>query len=73
MIIKMLVVGPFASNCFVVASEKTKNGLIIDPGASAKTIIKTVNDLKLVIKLIFINRSKQSFCHKSIIMYSLYL
>jgi glyoxylase-like metal-dependent hydrolase (beta-lactamase superfamily II) len=52
MIIKMLVVGPFASNCFIVASEKTKNGLIIDPGASAKTILKTVDDLKLVIKLI---------------------
>jgi len=52
MIIKMLVVGPFGSNCFVVASEKTKQGLIIDPGADAKTILSTVSDLKLVIPLI---------------------
>ena len=34
MILKELVVGPFGSNCFIIGSEATKEGMIIDPGAS---------------------------------------
>ncbi|HUV51978.1 MAG TPA: MBL fold metallo-hydrolase [Dehalococcoidia bacterium] len=52
MIIKALVVGPFASNCFIVGSEKTKQGIIIDPGADPKNILRTVRDLDLSIVLI---------------------
>jgi hydroxyacylglutathione hydrolase len=57
MILKMLVVGPFASNCYIVGSESTKNGLIIDPGAEAKQILKTVNELGLTISLIVITHA----------------
>jgi len=49
MIVKTLVVGPFASNCFVVGSETTRKGMIIDPGADPKDILKTVSDLDLSI------------------------
>jgi hydroxyacylglutathione hydrolase len=52
MILKMLVVGPFASNCYIVGSESSKKGFIIDPGAEAKVILKTVKDLGLTIPLI---------------------
>jgi glyoxylase-like metal-dependent hydrolase (beta-lactamase superfamily II) len=52
MIVKTLVVGPFASNCFIVGSEKTKEGMIIDPGADAKKILNTVHDLGLSIVMI---------------------
>ena len=52
MIVKALVVGPFASNCFIVGSEKTKEGMIIDPGADAKNILNTVHDQGLSIVLI---------------------
>ena len=52
MIIKALVVGPFASNCFIVGSEKTKQGIIIDPGADPKNILRTVRDLDLSIVFI---------------------
>lgn len=52
MILKQLVVGPFASNCFVVGSEKTGEGMVIDPGADAGTILKAVENLKLSIALI---------------------
>jgi hypothetical protein len=38
MVVKMLVVGPFASNCYIVRSSSTKEGMIIDPGAEAVTI-----------------------------------
>ena len=52
MILKRLVVGPFASNCYIVGSEATKEGMIIDPGAEADQIIKSVTELGLKIKLI---------------------
>jgi len=51
-IIKKLVVGPIASNCYIVGSEKTKEGMIIDPGADADEILKNVAKLGLKIKLI---------------------
>jgi len=52
MIVKMLVVGPFASNCYIVGSSSTKEGMIIDPGAEAGTILKTVQQTGLSISLI---------------------
>ncbi len=50
MIVKRLVVGPIASNCYIVGSESTKEGMIIDPGAEAEEILKSVKDLELDIK-----------------------
>ena len=47
MILKELVVGPFGSNCFIVGCERTKVGLIIDPGADGNTILKTADSLGL--------------------------
>ena len=52
MILKKLVVGPIASNCYIVGSEATKEGMIIDPGADADEILKKVRELGLKIKLI---------------------
>jgi len=51
-IVKKVVVGPFASNCYIVGSESNKEGVIIDPGDDAKEILKNVKDLGLDIKLI---------------------
>jgi hydroxyacylglutathione hydrolase len=52
LIIRKLVVGPIASNCYIVGSEKTSQGMIIDPGANADEILRTVAKLGLKIKLI---------------------
>ena len=52
MLISGLVVGPFASNCYIVGSESSKEGMIIDPGAEAEVILKKVKDLGLDIKYI---------------------
>ena len=52
MILKELVVGMFASNCFIVGSEATKEGIIIDPGADGNAIVGAVDDLGLSIRLI---------------------
>jgi hydroxyacylglutathione hydrolase len=51
-IVEKLVVGPFASNCYIVGAQSNKEGMIIDPGDEAKRILKRVKDLKLDIKLI---------------------
>jgi glyoxylase-like metal-dependent hydrolase (beta-lactamase superfamily II) len=52
MILETLVVGPFASNCYIVGSESSKRGIIIDPGAEANVILNTVEKLGLTIPLI---------------------
>lgn len=52
MIFRVLVVGPFMSNCYIVGSESTKEGLIIDPGAEANKILNNVNKLGLKIRTI---------------------
>jgi hydroxyacylglutathione hydrolase len=52
LIVKKLVVGPIASNCYIVGSEKTKECMVIDPGADAEDILKTAQKLGLEIKLI---------------------
>ena len=52
MIVNKLVVGPLASNCYIVGSEFNKEGMIIDPGDEAKRILKKVEELKLDIKSI---------------------
>ena len=57
MIVKKLEVGMFASNCFIVGDEETKEGLIIDPGADAGAILKTVKTLGLKIKFIVLTHS----------------
>jgi len=51
-IVEKLVVGPFASNCYIVGSKSNKEGMIIDPGDEAKQILKRVKQLELDIKLI---------------------
>jgi glyoxylase-like metal-dependent hydrolase (beta-lactamase superfamily II) len=57
MIVKMLVVGPFATNCYIVGSPSTKEGMIIDPGAEAETIMKTVQQTGLSMSLIVITHA----------------
>ena len=54
MILKQLEVGPYMSNCFIVGSEKTKDGMIVDPGAEAGRILEEVREAGLSIKIIVI-------------------
>ncbi len=52
MILRSLVVGPFGSNCYIVGSEATSQGMIVDPGDEASRILDTVRELGLDIKII---------------------
>ena len=52
MILKLLPLGDFQTNCYLVGSEATKEGLVIDPGSDPLVILDQVRRLDLVIKLI---------------------
>jgi len=52
MLLKALELGPFLANCYIIGSEKTKEGFILDPVAEAETIMDNVRQLGLTIKLI---------------------
>ncbi len=43
--LECLTVGPFQENCYLFWDEKTKNGLIFDPGDEADRIIQTVEEI----------------------------
>lgn len=51
-IVRKLVVGPIASNCYIVGSDKTREGMIIDPGADAYDILAGVEKAELTVILI---------------------
>ena len=57
MIARGLVVGPFQSNCFIIGSEETKEGMVIDPGAAGEAIVQHVNELGLTIVTIVATHS----------------
>ncbi|OGW32886.1 MAG: MBL fold metallo-hydrolase [Nitrospirae bacterium GWC2_56_14] len=52
MILMRLVVGPLQVNCFIVADEKTKEAVVIDPGDDAADILKLIREKDLKIKYI---------------------
>ena len=54
MIIERIEVGPFASNCYVVGAESGQEGMIIDPGAGGKEILRRIEDLGLEVKYIIL-------------------
>lgn len=53
MIIKMLTVGTFASNNYLVACEKTKQAVLIDSGGTCETIMDELKSLGVELKCIF--------------------
>lgn len=50
--VEPIVVGPLFSNCYILWDEETNQGVIIDPGDEADTILKTVKNLGIKIKYI---------------------
>lgn len=52
MMLIRLVVGPLQVNCFILADEKTKEAVIIDPGDDAQEILKIIKEKGLKVKYI---------------------
>lgn len=49
-----LVVGPVATNCYIVSDENTKEAFIIDPGAEPDRIIEKVKETEVSVKAILL-------------------
>jgi glyoxylase-like metal-dependent hydrolase (beta-lactamase superfamily II) len=52
LIVRGIVVGSFAENCWVIGSRSTREGIVIDPGAQPEEILAMVKDMDLEVKLI---------------------
>src|SRR5512143_3084571 len=52
MVLIRLIVGPLQVNCFILADEKTKDTVIIDPGDDAENILKIIRDKGFKVKYI---------------------
>ncbi len=52
MILIRLIVGPLQVNCFIVADEKTREAVVIDPGDDADDILKIITEKGLKVKYI---------------------
>jgi hydroxyacylglutathione hydrolase len=50
--IETLAVGPLQVNCYIVACEKTRNALVVDPGDEAERILQRLQVSGLQLKLV---------------------
>lgn len=52
MLLRILQVGQLASNCYLVGCERTRQGVVIDPGDEAAVIQRAIEEAQLEITLI---------------------
>ncbi|MBU1055508.1 MAG: MBL fold metallo-hydrolase [Proteobacteria bacterium] len=52
--LRKILIKPYMSNCYILGCEKTKQGVIIDPGGEALRIVKEVTKLSLDIRYILL-------------------
>ncbi len=52
LMVRGIVVGVFAENCWIIGSRKTSEGIVIDPGDQPQDILALAKDMGLNIKLI---------------------
>ena len=47
MIIQCITGGSFLTNCYIIADEESKEGIIIDPGAQLSEVLEEIKNLDL--------------------------
>jgi glyoxylase-like metal-dependent hydrolase (beta-lactamase superfamily II) len=57
MLVRLLAGEGVAANCYLVASEKTRRGLVIDPGVQAERIMAAIQELELSIAWIVLTHA----------------
>jgi glyoxylase-like metal-dependent hydrolase (beta-lactamase superfamily II) len=50
--IRGLVVGVFQENCYILASNKTKEAIVVDPGDDPDRVMEVIKDMGVTVKLI---------------------
>jgi len=61
MILETLVVGPLGVNCYILGDEKSREGIVIDPGGNARDILAAIEKHQL--KIIAIVNTHAHFDH----------
>jgi hydroxyacylglutathione hydrolase len=57
MILRGFPTGVFQENCFIAGCEKTRDALVVDPGADAEVILRVLDEEKLTAKLIAVTHT----------------
>jgi hydroxyacylglutathione hydrolase len=57
MIYRQLELPPIGTNCYIVGSDQTHDGMVIDPAGDAPRIIENIKELKLRIRLIIVTHT----------------
>jgi len=57
MVYRVLQIMPFGTNCYLVASDKTRDGMVIDPAGDAARILNNISELNLKIGLIVVTHT----------------
>ena len=52
LMVRGIVVGVFAENCWVIGSRRTREGIVIDPGAQPEEILALAKDMGVNVKVI---------------------
>ena len=52
LMVRGIVVGVFAENCWIIGSRRTREGIVIDPGDQPEEILALAKDMGLNVKLI---------------------
>ncbi len=52
--LRMLPVGPYQANCYILGCNKTLEGLVIDPGDEVFRIVREISSLGVRIRYIFL-------------------
>ena len=57
MIYRTLQIMPFGTNCYIVGSEQTRDGMVIDPAGEADRILRNIAELELKVNLILVTHT----------------
>jgi len=57
MIYRTLKIMPFGTNCYLVASEQTRDGMVIDAAGEASRILSNIHELNLKIGLVVVTHT----------------
>src|SRR3990172_4602733 len=50
--VRGIVVGVFAENCWVIGSRRTREAIVVDPGDQPEEILRLAKDMGVTVKLI---------------------
>ena len=57
MIFRTIEISPYGTNCYIVASEQTRDAMIIDPAGEARKILNSITELNLKVAIIVLTHT----------------